>query len=608
MAQRKADERGAILPLVSAFLAVLITSVSFSVDLGRLAAEKRSVQSVVDLVAIDAARVIDGRPAAEIYTQVEAAAEESALRNEFVADELKDMTVELGVWDWARRSFEAMAPSAASIPNGVRIRAGSLVPFFFTAYEFETEREAIAVRRIPGTTPDAKPDSGSGDGSDGSTTTTTPGGDGTTTTVDPCEVGDLDCPAGAISAFSLGSSLLGLRGEVATPIFLQQKVDFLNTLLPAQVQTPTAKWNATLAGYEGLAAADVTLDEMRIAGGFASVSQLLEAEVTYAQLMTLTVAALSSQPGGGISVEGSGVLAIAATAGSSQRFAVGELIKVQQGMGGAAAEAAINVANLVIEGAMLTAGARLADGGSAISVPLATAIPGVVTSTLDLAVIQPPVIAIGPAGQDSTSRWLTRARTAQVRGQLNTVYTVKPDPALGILYSQVSVPIVLDGADATGVLRSIECQPEEADKNTAIGVDTTALAAYIGNASSLTAEPLVVNQATLVEQVLLNIKGRSDVVVPGASGILSFFGPFSHQNRQSVGAGYPLIGVGTQLDANLTTNPVTYQQGMKAALLPYLTLLDDHVIKPLASTLGLEVGGAEVANFKVECGTPVLVS
>jgi uncharacterized membrane protein len=582
-----ASERGAVLPLVAGFMAVLVTSVSFGVDLGRLAAEKREVQSVVDLVALDAARLIDGRSAAEIYPIIEAGARESALRNDYVATDLKTMDVTLGVWNWKDRVFTPLSRTSLATPNAVNIGGASDVPFFFSSWDFKAIRGATAVRVLDKPPCDEPCDD-----------VPPPGPE--------CEVGAPECPLGSWGALKVGSTLLGFQGEVTTPIFIQQKIDYLNTILPVAVNTPTTKWNVTLAGYQGLAAADVTLDQLRVAGAFATVDALLSASVTYGQLMAITATALSSEPGGGASAQATGALGVAATATSTQQFKVGDLIKVQQGAGGSAAEAAINVANLVIDGAYMTASAKLASGGSALSAPIATAIPGVTTSTLNLAVVEPPAIAIGPAGQNSSGAWLTRAKTAQVRAQLDTVYSVSPSDALAIGSTTVSVPIVLAGAEATGVLRKIQCQPTEAATKTTIGADTGALNAYIGTTSNLKANPLVVNNATLVNQVLLTITGKSTVVAPGASSILSFSGPYDESNSQTLG-GYPAVGVGTQLDYNLTTTPVASQAAMQGALLPYMLLLDDHVIKPMTSALGLQVGGARVTSFDVECGAPVLV-
>ncbi len=50
------DERGAIMIMAVLGLAVMVISASLSIDIGRIALEKRKDQSVADLAALDAAR------------------------------------------------------------------------------------------------------------------------------------------------------------------------------------------------------------------------------------------------------------------------------------------------------------------------------------------------------------------------------------------------------------------------------------------------------------------------------------------------------------------------------------------------------------------------
>lgn len=71
------DERGAILVLATAGVVVALISTALAVDLGRLAATKRTNQKVADLAALDA--ILD-------FATMQPAAEASAARNGFVID------------------------------------------------------------------------------------------------------------------------------------------------------------------------------------------------------------------------------------------------------------------------------------------------------------------------------------------------------------------------------------------------------------------------------------------------------------------------------------------------------------------------------------------
>ncbi len=54
-------DRGAVLPLVAIVLPVLILLTAFAVDLGRQRASRRTMQARADVIALDLARLMDGR-------------------------------------------------------------------------------------------------------------------------------------------------------------------------------------------------------------------------------------------------------------------------------------------------------------------------------------------------------------------------------------------------------------------------------------------------------------------------------------------------------------------------------------------------------------------
>jgi uncharacterized membrane protein len=85
---RRADERGAVLFLAAAGIVLAMIAAGLAIDLGRIAAEKRTNQKVADLAALDAVRSLPGDPTG--------AARDSATRNGFnPADYL---LAEAGTW------------------------------------------------------------------------------------------------------------------------------------------------------------------------------------------------------------------------------------------------------------------------------------------------------------------------------------------------------------------------------------------------------------------------------------------------------------------------------------------------------------------------------
>jgi uncharacterized membrane protein len=63
---RRRDERGASMPIVAVLSLVLVLIAAFAVDLGMQRSTRRDMQALADVVALDLARLLDGRSAADI--------------------------------------------------------------------------------------------------------------------------------------------------------------------------------------------------------------------------------------------------------------------------------------------------------------------------------------------------------------------------------------------------------------------------------------------------------------------------------------------------------------------------------------------------------------
>ena len=139
--RRGQDERGAVLVFVALAMVVLIGSTALAVDIGQLTNKNRDLQAVADVVAMDAARAIDGRVLADVAGPVNAAAHDSALRNDFPGAQLE---IQLGRKTGSAPFVELIDP--ASVPNAVRITANDTVDWAFAAGGRATDRAATAVQ------------------------------------------------------------------------------------------------------------------------------------------------------------------------------------------------------------------------------------------------------------------------------------------------------------------------------------------------------------------------------------------------------------------------------------------------------------------------------
>ncbi len=140
----RADERGAVAIVVAVLMsAVLVTVAAYAVDLGLQRVARTDMQSLADVVSLDLARELDGRPAAEIAPTLPALAAESLQRNGGTVGDPPVLDAELGLLDQGDGSFTPVTGS--SVPNAVRVTAGTRVDFAFgVASGGGAERAAVA--------------------------------------------------------------------------------------------------------------------------------------------------------------------------------------------------------------------------------------------------------------------------------------------------------------------------------------------------------------------------------------------------------------------------------------------------------------------------------
>src|SRR5205823_14901385 len=69
--EERERDRGAVLAIVAICLGFLITITAITVDLGRLSLRRRDMQAIADMVALDMARLANGRTTSEIMSSAD---------------------------------------------------------------------------------------------------------------------------------------------------------------------------------------------------------------------------------------------------------------------------------------------------------------------------------------------------------------------------------------------------------------------------------------------------------------------------------------------------------------------------------------------------------
>lgn len=535
------EQRGAISLMAAMSLLFVIPATALTVDIGQAAWKKRDLQKMVDVVSLDAVRALGDRrnPLIDHYVQTLDIAQKSATRNGF------DYT------DTAQGHSLTVELGTAD-PD-----TKAFTPVTAAQYSSANGVRITATRRsdnrfMPGNVP-----------------------------ITTQAVAMVD----QIATFSLGSRLARLDTSTS-PIF--------NSILGGMLGSTLS---LSAVSYNGLADASVTLGDVWANLGLGSSSQILNSDVTVDQLITATATALNNQ-GDATSVTAAGILGTLATqVTSSAQFKFGDLLELVSGDPGEAASAHMNVLE------MIGMAASLANGTNLLNLTMPITIPGVTTTTIKMSVIEPPVVKTGRVG--------ATAHTAQARIQLDMTLTQK----LTVLLSQgtVRLPVYLDAAGATGTLTAIRCDIPDADGDITVHSVAEAVTAKIGSATdaSLTdpSVPATVNQAELVNMAgLVRVTGTATATMPSSTADLLI--PW-HDVR-SVGSASS-VTLDDQLLANLALtvqvlglgiNANTVGNNLLGILTPVVSILDSALFAPLKEALaflGIEIGGADVANLNQDC-------
>jgi uncharacterized membrane protein len=130
--------------IVAISLTVLVTATAFTVDLGRVSTERRDLQKVADVAALDLSRRLDGRTASQIVADPawQAALDASLSRNDFPRDTAHTVTVALGSYDVTGEVFTPA--TGTQVPSAVRVALGAAVDYEFAPGGTTATRTAIA--------------------------------------------------------------------------------------------------------------------------------------------------------------------------------------------------------------------------------------------------------------------------------------------------------------------------------------------------------------------------------------------------------------------------------------------------------------------------------
>lgn len=558
IALQKSSQRGAISIMAAASMTALVAAALLMVDLGNLFFTKRHLQSVADNAALSA--VNDP-------SNAEAIAKTTAVQNGFAVPGThgNTLTAVVGQYDETTPdgTFQGTFRTGVdpALNNAVQVTVSTQEPYFFVWGNRLITATATAVRQD-------------------------------------------------IAAFSIGSGLVSLDTNRSI---------LLNAILGKLLHTSI---HLDAASYNGLANANVSLlDLVKADADVGTLQGLLDANVSVAELINLTATALDQSGIADVDVAIAALDLLGLTIPGDLKLNLGDLLKVSLADGSTAADARINVLQLIM------AAAQVANGEHFLNVPIVGInLPGIVSLNLALSLIEPPTIAVGPAGKDSSGNWLTRAHTAQMRLKLSL-------DLLPVLGHVVYLPLYLELAQGDAWLESIQCRIPRDDSTVTIGATSGIAGVYVGEVNedamtnreaAIDISPAKVVNLELFGLPLLTLETQAAVELPGGAATLEFTGPFDEPQSQRV-YGLDVSGLFTNLIDSLELKPggligellnillgllgLTLEGLIKlvlAVLVPVGALLDA-ILNPVLSLLGLQLGFADVTLHDVTCGVAHLV-
>ncbi len=552
-------ERGVASVLAAIWLVVAVAALG-AIDVGNVFFQQRALQSVADLAASAGAQVID-----DACSRAPTTAAGSAGVNGFVASGSGNtITTVCGRWDPTRYGGPKFFAGAATPVNAVQVTVTRQVPYFFPGPGRVLTATALA-------------------------------------------------QAVNVGAFSIGTTTASVDPAVIT------------ALLNAMLGTNINALQISALGYAGLAQSRIEIGDLVAPAGVGSVDQLLAMNFTAAQLARLMLTALQNthvananlsaalgalQTVVNANIPGSAKLALGAVNGAAGLLQVG-LADTQSAL-----HATISPFDaLMVAAEVAQAGKSAANVATGLNL-------GVASATLQIQVIQPPVLAVGEAGTTPSGAWRTVARSAQVRAFIN----VSLGSASGYL---VSLPIYLEVAPGTAWLQSTRCASTAAASNSVVGVQPGIANICVGDAPanmSASAPFSCTSPATLVNALpLLTITTGAAIpaVVPaGSASTLTFDGivgnadDYQTVNSNNAGhvLGYALSSLAATISRNgLTPNllgliPLPIGTLLGSVLGVVLNLLTpvlnalDLILVPVLQLLGAQIGASTIHGLPPVCG------
>ena len=548
--QRRKDEGGAVALVVALSMTVLMAIGSFALDLGLQRVGVRDMQALADVVALDMARQIDGRTVSAIQADPHwlEGRDDSVARNADTIGESPTVTPVLGTVNDLTGVFTVK--TGTDVPNAVQVTSVSSVDYVLRSGEGAVTRSAVATARASG-----------------------------------CFA--LGSYAARVNAGS--SSLLGpILGAIDSDL------------------------NLDLVSYQGLAALSVDLGDVAADLGVGTVSELAGTSVSASDFYIAVAHVLQDD---GHAAEATLLQSLALKITDLPAVTIGDVIGLTTA-GEGALDTEFNVLDLI------TGAAMVANGENAVAVPsLGITLPGVTSLSGALTIIEAMKPVCPTKNATGTG---SKATSTQVNLTLGGTLASIPS-ILGLASSSTGLSLTASIAKAEGTLRDITCGQAVTESDPeGITVDVKT-----GLTSVDLSVPIRLQGGLRIGLSLYNIDlrlrvGASVAPADNTESVDYMVPPMQYgQAKETVNGGVGLPAASVVVESSVVTLlgiPVSLPATTLTSILdgvttlivnpivnPLITNINNLLLGPVADTLGLKLGGADLYMYaRPSCTSPAL--
>lgn len=364
----------------------------------------------------------------------------------------------------------------------------------------------------------------------------------------------------------------------------QNQANFITNLFRAILGNSSL--NLGVAALTDLAGTSVNLLALQAAAGAATIEELLNREVPISQLFQwLATASPSATAASQLSQLGS----ISINSGLKVRLR--DVLDIQIPAPAAAATVNINVLDLVQTSLLV------GNGKGTINFGLNVAN----VAGISLNILNPPKIAIGPAGKSLAGAWCTEAKSAQ--------FSLKVGLNINVIIGALDMALYVDTLQTAGRLSTLSIAPGNTTGNFSVASDIIVI--RLNDAKTTDGSKRATISVLGIPAVGIDLKlpllSASNASAPFT--ILSTAELPKRVNTQGVASGTlaGLLGSGTTIKfVILGLIPIDLSFIQPLIMLP-LQIIASTVVEPILQLFGFDIGLVRVQLNGVESAKPVLI-